>query len=466
MTLRFFNTLGRDKQEFTPLQDTKVGIYSCGPTVYNYVHIGNLRAYIFVDLLKRYLRFKGYDVTHVMNITDVDDKTIRDSKAQNKTLKDFTEFYTTAFLDDIKALQIESPSIMPKATDYIDEMIDMIQTLLDEGKAYEKNGTVYFKIEASKDYGELACLCADSLKQNADGRLNNSDEYEKDDARDFALWKAYSEDDGDVFWEAPFGKGRPGWHIECSAMSTKHLGNRFDIHTGGVDLIFPHHTNEIAQSQACCGEKYVNYWLHNAHLIVNGQKMSKSLGNFYTLADLRDKGYDMRAVRYELLKTHYRVQLDFKEDELKQIPETLAKFDEVVNKLQSVKTGEDRGNASGIVSMYLEEFELAMDDDLNISGGLAAAFDFIKEINQELIKGIGPEDAVLLLEGLERIDSVLGIMKFEKDDIPEEIVALAEKRLIARQEKNWEESDSLRDEIKEKGYEVLDEKDGYRLKKI
>jgi len=467
MVLKLFNTLGREKQEFKPMNDNEVKIYSCGPTVYNNLHIGNLRAFMFADILKRYLKFKGYKVNHVMNITDVDDKTIKGSQKEGKSLKEFTEFYTKVFLDDIKSLNMEKADILPKATDHVNEMVELIKKMKENGHVYENNGSWYFKIETFDGYGKLACLDIDTLKQNADGRLNDSDEYEKEDARDFVLWKAYDQNDGDVYWETELGKGRPGWHIECSAMSTKYLGDQFDIHTGGVDLIFPHHTNEIAQGEgAICKKPIVKYWIHNAHLIVNGEKMSKSLGNFYTLKDLSEKGYDTRAIRYELLKTHYRTKLDFKEDELKQIPETLQKFDEVVSKLHAVKKSGE-GNSKEVSEKSLKEFEEQMDDDLNISGGLSVIFEFIKEVNKQIDEDkITKRDAKEYLEALKKFDNVLGIMKFKSEKIPSEITELAEKRLKARNNKNWEESDKLRDEIKEKGYEILDEKEGYRLKKI
>ena len=296
--LKFYNTLGRKKQEFKPIKKGEVTMYTCGPTVYSYVHLGNLRAMVFYDLVRRYFKYKGYKLKHVMNITDVDDKTIRDSQKEGKSLKEFTEFYTKSFLDDLKTLNIEIAEVIPKATEEISGMVELIEILLDKGIAYKvDNGDIYFSIAKFKDYGKLALINPDKLKKNADGRLNNADEYDKEDARDFALWKSYDEKDGDVFWETSIGKGRPGWHIECSVMSAKYLGQPFDIHMGGVDLIFPHHTNEIAQSESAYDKKFCNYWMHNEHLIVNGEKMSKSLGNFYTLRDLLDKGYDSKAIK-------------------------------------------------------------------------------------------------------------------------------------------------------------------------
>jgi cysteinyl-tRNA synthetase len=467
MTLKLYNTFGREKQEFKPIEPGTVKMYSCGPTVYNHVHIGNLRAFMFADLLRRYLKFKGFKLIHSMNITDVDDKTIKNSQIQGKTLKEFTEYYTKIFLEDIKSLNIEIPEIMPKATDHINEMIELIKKMKNKGYTYEKKGTTYFKISSFPNYGKLALLDLDKLKQNVDGRLNNSDEYEKEDARDFALWKAYDSFDGDVYWDTELGKGRPGWHIECSAMSTKHLGDQFDIHTGGVDLIFPHHTNEIAQTESATGKSpWVRFWIHNDHLIVNGEKMSKSAGNFYTLKDLVDKGYDKRAIRYELLKTHYRVKLDFREDELKKIPETLSKFDELIHKLKNIKSTHEFSDKN-LSDNALKNFEDEMDDDLNISGALSKVFEFIKEINKLIDEGnINKINADKYIETLKKIDSVLGIMNFEVENIPDNIIQLAEDRLKARFEKNWAESDKLRDEINSKGYQILDEKTTYRLKKI
>jgi len=463
--LKFYNTLGREKQEFKPIKEGEAMMYSCGPTVYNYVHIGNLRAYIFVDLLRRYLKYKGYKLKHVMNITDVDDKTIRDSQKEGKSLKEFTEFYTKAFLDDLKTLNIEIPKIMPKATESVEGMVELIKVLLDKGIAYKsENGDIYFSIAKFPDYGKLALIDPETLKKNADGRLDSADEYEKEDARDFALWKAYDKSDGDVFWDVEIGKGRPGWHIECSVMSSKNLKvDTFDIHTGGVDLIFPHHTNEIAQSEAAYEKKFCNYWLHNEHLIVNGEKMSKSLGNFYTLKDLLDKGYDSKAIRYELISTHYRTKLDFREDNLKKIPDTLQKFYDFLDMLDSAD-GEGHCDVSAFIEKAKNDFESAMDNDLNISGGLAAIFDFMTSINKIRDK-LSSTDAAKVKEVMIGFDSVLGVMEQDKIEIPSEIIELAEKRVSAKKEKNYSEADKLRDEILAKGFIIEDKSDGYNLKK-
>jgi len=462
--LKLYNTLGRKKQAFKPLKDKEVHMYSCGPTVYNYVHIGNLRSFIFVDLLRRYLKYKGFKLKHVMNITDVDDKTIRESQKEKKSLKDFTKFYTKAFLDDLKTLNIEIPEKMPNATDEIDGMVKLVKKLLDKGIAYKSEDGIYFSISKFKEYGKLALLNLEKLKAGASGRVK-SDEYDKENAHDFVLWKFWDANDGDVFWETEIGKGRPGWHIECSVMSSKYLGQPFDIHTGGVDLIFPHHTNEIAQSEAAEGKEFVKFWVHNAHLIVNGEKMSKSLGNFFTLRDLIDKGYEPKAIRYELLKTHYRVKLDFREDNLKKIPETLQKFYDFFQKLDEVKENKDNKAVSKLISEAKKKFEDSMDDDLNVSPAFAAIFEFMTEINK-ILDSISKKDAKEIKETMLEFDSVFGIMQKKKEKIPQEIEELAKKRIEARNQKDWELSDKLRDEIKSKGYLVEDIKDGYRLKKI
>ncbi|MFH1053916.1 MAG: cysteine--tRNA ligase [Candidatus Woesearchaeota archaeon] len=466
MALKFYNTLTRKKELFKPIKKNVVHMYSCGPTVYNHVHIGNLRAYVFVDLLRRYLKYKGYKLKHVMNITDVEDKIIRDSQKQGKSIKDFTEPYTKSFLKDIETLNIEKPEIMPKATDSIKGMVNLVKVLLDKGIAYKTdNGDIYYKISKFKDYGKLACLDIEGLKKNADGRLDNSDEYEKEDARDFALWKAYDKEDGDNFWDTEIGKGRPGWHIECSAMSAENLGQPFDIHTGGVDLIFPHHTNEIAQSEGAYGKKFVNYWIHNAHLIVNGQKMSKSLGNYFTLKDLIDKGYKPRAIRYELIATNYRVKLDFREDNLKKLPETLDKFSDFLKKLEIVKGKEDNKKADSLIKKAKDKFEKEMDNDLNISGALAAIFEFMNAVNKIMDK-ISASDAKKIIDLMQKFDTVLGVMDFGEGDLGKEIQDMIDKREKARKSQDFDTADKIRDKLKKKGIELKDTRDGVIWKKI
>ncbi|MBW2965872.1 cysteine--tRNA ligase [Candidatus Woesearchaeota archaeon] len=464
MALNLYNTLTRKKEELKPLHDKEVRMYSCGPTVYNFVHIGNLRSFMFVDILRRYIKYKGYKLKHVMNITDVDDKTIRDSKKQGKTLKEFTQFYTKAFLEDLKTLNIEKAEIMPKATEEIKVMVELVKKLLDKGYAYEAEDGIYFRISKFKNYGKLARLDLKQLQAGASGRVR-ADEYDKADVHDFVLWKFWDKDDGDVFWETEIGKGRPGWHIECSIMSSKYLGQPFDIHTGGVDLIFPHHTNEIAQSEAAEGKQFVKFWIHNDHLIVNGKKMSKSLGNFYTLRDLLDKGYDPKAIRYELLGAHYRQKLDFREDNLNKIPDTLQKFYDFLDKLDEIKEGDNNPSVSKLIEKAKKGFEKEMDNDLNISGALAVVFEFMTSVNKIMSK-ISRENAKDVEKTMMDFDSVLGIMKHEKVKLDSEIEALVKKREEARKKKDYTTADKIRGELKEKGIILEDTPQGVRWKKI
>ncbi len=465
MALKIFNTLTRKKEEFKPIEQGKVRMYNCGPTVYNYPHIGNYRAYIFADIIRRYLLYKGFEVKQVMNLTDVDDKTIRDSQKEGKTLKEFTDFYAKAFFKDLETLGIDKAEVYPKATEHIKEMVELIKILMDKDYAYKgDDNSIYFRISKFPEYGKLAHIDMKGMKA---GARVKQDEYEKESVSDFALWKAWDKDDGDVFWESEFGKGRPGWHIECSAMSMKYLGDTFDIHTGGIDNMFPHHENEIAQSEAATGKRFVNYWMHCAHLIVNGEKMSKSLGNFFTLKDLIDKGYDPKAIRYELLSTHYRSQLDFNEDNLKRIPETLRKFYDFTGRLDEVdKPGakpDIKKQVEQLIAKAKEDFEKAMDDDLNISGGLAAVFEFMTGVNK-IMDEIDIHDAKAVKDVMSGFDSVLNVMQHEKAEIPAEILEKAEMREIARQKKDFAASDRIRDELKELGYIIEDTPNGPRVK--
>ncbi|MCG2808956.1 MAG: cysteine--tRNA ligase, partial [Candidatus Portnoybacteria bacterium] len=451
--LRLFNTLTRKSEVFKPIKKGKVGMYSCGPTVYNFVHIGNLRAYVFADLLRRYLAFSGFEVEQVMNITDIDDKTIRDSQKKGQTLKEFTEFYTKEFIKDMEALNVEMPNVLPKATEHISEMVALVQKLLKNGSAYESGGSIYFDISKFKKYGELARLEKRTLKKNASGRLNISDEYEKEEANDFVLWKAWQKEDGNVFWETELGKGRPGWHIECSAMSMKHLGEQIDIHTGGADLVFPHHTNEIAQSEAATEKKFVNYWAHNEHLLVGGKKMSKSLGNFYTLRDIQEKGYNPLLSRLVLLKTHYRKILDFSFDDFKEAKIIAEKFLSFLAELSFVADGGSNNlDIKNKISRSREEFKKAMDSDLNISLALAALFEFIEEV-YKIMPRISSSQAREIEKYIFEIDQVFGFIKplFEnyqerlnKILATEKIQAMISNRAGARKEKNYAEADKIR----------------------
>jgi cysteinyl-tRNA synthetase len=340
MSLKLYNTLTRKKEAFKPIKKGKVGMYVCGPTIYSFAHIGNFRAYMSADILRRWLKFKGFGIKQIMNLTDVDDKTIRDSKRKGISLSKFTAKYSKIFFEDLDTLNIERAERYPKATDHIKEMAALVNALMKKGLAYRGKDAIYYSIEKFKDYGKLAHLEKAQLKP---GARVKQDEYDKEHAHDFALWKLWDKDDGNVFWNVEIGgkpsKGRPGWHIECSAMSMKYLGPTFDIHTGGVDLIFPHHQNEIAQSEGATGKPFVRYWLHNEHLLVNGEKMSKSAGNFYTLRDLIKKGHDAMAIRYQLLATHYRQKLNLTDDALKAAKQAVDRLTDFVANARDGKDG-------------------------------------------------------------------------------------------------------------------------------
>jgi len=465
MSIQFYNTLARQKQEFKEIKKGEVRIYTCGPTVYNYAHIGNWRAFIFADILRRYLKYKGYEVIHVMNLTDVDDKTIRDSQKEGVTLKEFTERYTKYFFDDMDTLNIERVEYYPKATESIKEMIAITKRLLDKGIAYKsEDGSVYYDVTKFSDYGKLSKIKFDSLKS---GARVKQDEYEKEHANDFALWKGYEKSDGDVFWDTELGKGRPGWHIECSAMSMKFLGQHFDIHTGGIDLIFPHHENEIAQSEAYSGKKFVNYWLHSEHLLVNGEKMSKSKGNFFILKDILKKGYSPKAVRYELMATHYRQKLNFTFEALDSAEKIIKRFREFMLRLKSVQGTENNSKINELIKQAKDDFERGMDDDLNISEGLAAIFDFMTKINSLIAQNkLSRKDALKVFNLMMEFDRVLGLLQFKEEKIPKEVMELVRKREQARKNKEWQQADKLREEIKKKGYYVDDTDKGSVVKKI
>jgi len=461
--VQFYNTLTRKKEPFRELKKGTVKIYSCGPTVYNYAHIGNWRAFIFSDILRRYLKYKGYRVMHVMNLTDVDDKTIRDSRKEGIPLKEFTEKYTDYFFRDMDTLNIERVEKYPKATESVKEMIEITKKLLDNGMAYRsEDGSIYYSVSKFKDYGKLSKIKFKDLKA---GARVKQDEYEKESANDFALWKAYEKSDGNVFWESELGKGRPGWHIECSAMSTKFLGETFDIHTGGIDLIFPHHENEIAQSEGCFEKKFVNYWLHCEHLLVDNEKMSKSKGNFYILKDILGKGYSPKAIRYLLMSTHYRKQLNFTFRSLDSAENIINKFKEFMRKLE-LADGKG-GSADDIISRAKKEFEDAMDDDLNISEAEAAVFEFMNLANKLMAENkLSKKEAMGCIKQMRAFDTILGILDFEEEKIPEEITGLVKKREGARKNKEWKLADELRGKIKKKGYSIDDTDSGSVVKKL
>ena len=465
MALRFKNSYTREKEDFVPIDEGKAKIYTCGPTVYNFQHIGNFRTFIWGDLLRRYLLYKGYEVTYVMNITDIDDKIIRDSQAKKIPRKKFIEQYVTAFKEDLDSLGLMRPDVQPYATDHIDGMVEMIKTLVAKGKAYEVDGNYYYKISAFKDYGKLANLDLAGLKA---GARVASDEYEKDSVSDFALWKAWQESDGDIFWETEIGKGRPGWHIECSVMSQKYLGNHFDIHTGGVDLMFPHHENEIAQSEGCTGSKSVNYWMHGEHLIVEGKKMSKSMGNFYTLRDIFEKGYSGVVVRYLLLSTYYRQQLNFTFAGLDAARSSLERYNDFIVNLRDYSGGGSDGSALSLIDKAKTGFEEALDDDLNISGALGTVFDFIRDINRlKAESNLSDSEKEKALQLIEKFDTVLNFqVQPDTSDINEnEIEALIEKRKEAKKSKDFALADKIRTDLLEIGIILEDSREGTKWKK-
>jgi len=459
MSFRVHNTLTRRMDEFKPLEAGHARLYTCGPTVYNFAHIGNFRAYVFEDLLRRWLQFKGFRVTQVMNLTDVDDKTIRDSQAAGQALDEFTAEYKAAFFEDIRTLNIQPAEHYPAATDHIPEMIALIERLLEKGIAYRsEDGSIYFSIDKWPAYGKLARLDREGMR--ACTRIA-SDEYDKENVADFALWKAWDEKDGEVAWESPFGRGRPGWHIECSAMSQKYLGPSFDIHTGGVDNIFPHHEDEIAQSEAANEQPLATYWLHCAHLMVDGHKMSKSHGTFYTLRDVLSRGYSGREIRYELLATHYRASLNFTFASLDAARTSLRRVDEFTTRLAAAAGEASAGALPAWAQTEAERFEAAMDEDLNISGALAALFDAIREGNAALdTRTLPAGEAAAVRDLFQRWDGALGVLEKPVESMPSEVQALLEQRQTARTEKEWARSDALRDEILALGWQVKDTPNG------
>jgi len=460
--LRFFNTFTRRKESFAPLEPGKVRLYTCGPTVYDYAHIGNFRAFLFEDLLKRWLEYRGFKVTHVMNLTDVDDKTIKGSQKQQIPLVQYTEHYTNAFFEDIKALNVKPADYYPKATEHIPEMTALVKKLITNGYAYKsEDNSIYYSIAKFKNYGKLSHIKVAELKT---GARVKTDEYTKEEAQDFALWKAWTPEDGDVFWETELGKGRPGWHIECSAMSMKYLGETFDIHCGGIDNMFPHHENEIAQSEAATGKKFVNYWLHNEHLLVEGRKMAKKFGNFYTLRDLLGKGYDPIAIRFLLLSTHYRAQFNFTFEGLEAAAGAVERLRNFVRRLQDADGAGSGGRVAALTREVQAGFGEAMDDDLNVSAALAALFDFVREVNALLDAGVvsrGEADEVgVVMRGF---DGVLGVVgEVEAERLPPEAEKLIARREEARKVGDWAEADALRVRLLELGVVVEDTPHGVR----
>ncbi|NQU28035.1 MAG: cysteine--tRNA ligase [Candidatus Marinimicrobia bacterium] len=462
MSTRFYNTKSRKKEIFVPIKKGHVNLYTCGPTVYDTAHIGNFRTFIFEDLLKRYLLLKGYGVTHVMNLTDVDDKTIKKSVAEKIPIRDLTNKYIDLFHSDIKKLKIIPADHYPRATDHIAGMIEMIKSLIEREFAYiTDDGSVYFSISTYADYGRLANLNFE-LQQSTE-RVE-TDDYSKDNPQDFTLWKAWKDSDGEVFWDSPWGRGRPGWHIECSAMSVEYLGNHFDIHCGGVDNLFPHHENEIAQSVCATGKEFVNYWLHSEHLLLDSEKMSKSLGNFYHVKELLAAGYTSESLRYALLSTHYRSKLKFTNDKKHEAQKAVSRVQEIYNRLQEYVTDYADINGSANRVPASEDFIKALDDDLDVAGALSSVFDWIRKTNVQLdTKTLSEMDATNGIAFLLQVNSIFDILKFDLS-IPEEIIQLAKERTQARKNRDWQNSDRIRDELYNLGWNIEDTPAGAKLK--
>jgi cysteinyl-tRNA synthetase len=473
MALRFFNTLTAREEEFIPLDPAMVRMYTCGPTVYNYAHIGNYRTFVFQDLLRRYLKYRGYRLLHVMNITDVEDKIIRNAQAAGQTIDEYTERYIQAFLEDTDTLRIERPELVVRATRHIPDMVELIQRLEQKGLTYRSDGSIYFRIAAFPGYGSIARLDLSGIKAGARVEV---DEYEKEHPSDFALWKAPKE--GEVSWDTPFGPGRPGWHIECSAMSMKYLGETLDIHTGGADLVFPHHANEIAQSEGATGKPFVRYWLHCEHLMVEGRKMSKSLGNQYTLRDLLAQGYQPDAIRYVLASVPYRKHLNFTFDGLHQASASLERLRNFRLRLQTDALAEgDNPQIAALLAAAVRSFEDAMDDNLNTAAAMGVVFDTLRALNIHADAGeMRAANAAAAQDLLRRFDSVFAVLEppqpaaqsgaGDEAAFRREVEELLAQRAEARKRKDFAASDRIRQELAARGVVVEDTKDGVRWKKV
>jgi len=465
--LKFYNTLSGQLEEFRPINEGEVRLYICGPTVWDYAHIGNFRTMAaFGDVLRRYLKYRGYKVTHVMNITDVEDRIIKFSHEQGKTIDEYTAKYIEAFLDDFDALGAERPEVTPQATRHISEMVDIIKRLEAAGHVYESGGSYYYRINSFPEYGKLSKINFAGNIAGASERID-TDKYEKEDARDFALWKAREEPD-EPAWETELGAGRPGWHIECSAMSMKYLGETFDIHAGGIDLVFPHHENEIAQSEGATGCQFARYWMHAEHLKVEGESMSKSRGNYYTFRDLREKGFDPYAIRYLLISVPYRKQLNFTFEGLRGAEKTVESLRDFRTRLKMTRT-EPGSNpelrAAG--ARAREEFEAGMDDDLNTSVALAAIHNLSREVNRALDAcSIRADDQRDLLELVARFNSVLNIFGEDRVEMLDaEIQSLIDERQDARHRRDFSRADEIRDALVSRGITLEDTRDGVRWKR-
>ncbi len=463
MTLRLLDTLSGEQRPFTPLDPTNVRVYSCGPTVYGPAHVGNFRSFLFSDLLVRYLRYRGYPVTWVMNVTDVDDKIIRGARAEGSTIAAVAERWTARFLDDATTLRMTTPDVMPRATAHVPEMADLIGTLLERGHAYRTDdGSIFFRIASWPAYGRLAHIDPAEMRV---GERVESDEYAKDDVRDFALWKGPKDDE--PAWETAIGRGRPGWHIECSAMSMRYLGASFDVHTGGVDLVFPHHEDEMAQSEAATGLPFVATWLHCAHLQMGGEKMAKSAGNIARVGDLVESGVSPRALRYSLLAAHYRMALSFSEDSLQAAASAVERLDAVWAALGAYRSdGPDDATLPALLAEARSGFEAGLDDDLNASPALASVFELVREVNRRIAaRSLSTADAVRVREVLTDLDRVLALLP-DEEALESDLVAMVAARAAARAARDWAESDRLRSALLERGVAVEDTRDGQRWRRV
>ncbi len=467
-TLQLYDTLSRKEQPLLPSDGKSIRMYTCGPTVYDFAHIGNFRTYLFEDLLRRTLELFGSSVCQVLNLTDVDDKTIRGALQRGVPLEVYTTEYKKAFFDDLRTLRIEQAEYYPEATAYIADMIEMVRLLIEKRHAYvHSDGSVYFSLKTAIEYGKLSHLDLETLKSGASGRISG-DEYEKEGVGDFVLWKAYEPGrDGPVYWESPWGKGRPGWHLECSVMAKKLLGDTIDLHAGGVDLIFPHHENEIAQSEGCTEKPFSLHWAHAEHLLVDHKKMSKSLGNFYTLRDLLSKQYPPSAIRYFLLSTHYRTQLNFTFQGLDAAWTSVKRIRDVAARLPHESSQQQPPTPFGTaIAEFHSLFCAALARDLNISEALCALFEGIRLINHHLDSGmVSSAEQLFAAYFIQTADRILDVIRPDEEAIPEEVAALLQERLAARKNKEWARSDGLRAKIKTLGYCVEDTPEGQKVTK-
>ncbi|PTX58155.1 cysteinyl-tRNA synthetase [Melghirimyces profundicolus] len=465
MTLHVYNTQTKKRESFRPLRDKKVNMYVCGPTVYNYIHIGNARVFVFFDVVRRYLEYKGYEVTYVQNFTDVDDRLIETAQQEGTTVKELAERYIRAYFEDMDALGVKRADVHPKATEHIGEMVEGIRILLEKGYAYERDGDVYYRALKKEDYGKLSHQTLEELKAGARVEVNEK----KESPLDFALWKKSKP--GEISWDSPWGKGRPGWHIECSAMSKKYLGDTLDIHAGGMDLCFPHHENEIAQSEAWTGKPFARYWLHNGYIKMGNEKMSKSLGNIVRVVELREK-YEPRALRYFLLSAHYRNPVSFSFETIHQIERGLERFDTAVTNLHHRMKTAEAGNAEPTVNKRLSEltreFEAAMDDDLNTANAISVLYDAVRFANETVARSVVPRGTLAAILGWLRQfgGEILGlVVDGEEESLEAEIEALIEERQQARAARDFKRADAIRDRLAERGIILEDTPQGVRWRR-